>query len=182
MPAEPIPAAVPPRDLVCVAAVAAAHGVRGALKLKSFTAEPESVAAYGPLFDEQGRQLFEIRLLGQVGGALIAEARGIATRDAAEALRGQRLYVPRNRLPAVEEDEFYHADLLGLDAVDDGGRALGKVRAVHDFGAGDLLEIVGEGGTTLMVPFTREAVPTVDLAARRVTVLPPPEIIAGGEA
>jgi 16S rRNA processing protein RimM len=182
MPAEPAPVTVPARDLVCVAAVAAAHGVRGALKLKSFTAEPESVAAYGPLFDGQGRRLFEIRLLGQAGGALIAQAQGIATRDAAEALRGQRLYVPRSRLPAVEEDEFYHADLLGLDVVDGEGRPLGKVRAIHDFGAGDLLDILGADGASLVVPFTREVVPMVDIAARRVTVLPPPEVLAGDQA
>lgn len=178
MPAEPVPA----KDLVCVAAVAAAHGVRGALKLRSFTAEPENVAAYGPLFDENGRKLFEIRLVGHAGGSLIAQAEGITTRDAAEALRGQRLHVPRERLPAVEEDEFYHADLLGLDAVDGEGRPLGKVRAVHDFGAGDLLEIIGEDKSSLVVPFTREVVPVVDIAARRLTVIAPAEVVAGGAA
>lgn len=176
-----MPTPTPARNLVCVAAIAAAHGVRGALKLKSFTAEPESAVAYGPVCDEAGRELFSLRQIGQAGATLIVEAEGIRDRDAAEALRGMRLYVPRDRLPAVEEeDEFYHADLLGLDVVDGEGRPLGTVRAIHDFGAGDLLEIEGAGQPALVVPFTRAVVPVIDLAAGRLTVLPPAETVAAG--
>jgi 16S rRNA processing protein RimM len=160
------------RKLVCVAAVAAAHGVRGALKLKCFTEDPVNVGAYGPVVDEQGRDLFEIRVVGPTKGGVIVEAVGITDRDAAEALRGQRLYVPRERLPAPEADAFYYEDLVGLEVQDAGGKALGRVVAVHDFGAGEVIEYQGEAGRSGMVPFTMAAVPEVDLAAGRLVVAP----------
>ena len=168
----------PAAAMVCVAQVATAHGVRGALRLRTFTEDPESVAAYGPLCDAQGRELFRVAILGQAKGGVIVRAEGIEDRDAAEALRGTRLYVPRERLPEPEPDEFYHGDLVGLEAVDAEGRPRGRVVAVHNFGAGDLIELGAEGGgrgDTVLVPFTREAVPEVDLAAGRIVVVPPPE-------
>ncbi|MFO1074636.1 MAG: ribosome maturation factor RimM [Geminicoccaceae bacterium] len=159
--------------MVCVAQVAAAHGVRGAVKLRCFTAEPESVAAYGPLCDEAGRELFRIRLLGPTQGGMIAQVEGILDRNAAEALRGLRLYVPRSTLPEPEPDEFYHEDLVGLPARDASGAEIGRVTAVLNFGAGDLIELATGDGGSLMLPFTRAAVPEIDLEAGFVVVAPP---------
>jgi 16S rRNA processing protein RimM len=166
--------------MVCVAQVATAHGVRGALKLRCFTEAPESVAAYGPLCDERGNELFRVRIVGHTSGGVIAVADGIADRDAALALRGMRLYVPRARLPEPEEDEFYHEDLIGLVAQDPEGRTLGRIAAVFDFGAGDMLEIAAEDGGRELVPFTRAAVPVIDLAAGVAQVVPPATVEAGG--
>lgn len=159
------------RDLVCVAEVATAHGVRGAMKLRCFTEQPENVALYGPLLDEQGRELLRIRIIGSWRGGVIVEAEGVRDRTAAEFLRGVRLYVPRARLPAVGEDEFYHVDLVGLEARDESGAVLGRVVSVQDFGAGELLEIETAPGRTGFVTFSREAVPEVDLAGGRVVVM-----------
>lgn len=160
-----------PPNLVCVAAVAAAHGVRGALKLKSFTEEPENVAGYGALCDEDGHELFRVRAIGPCKGGIIVTAEGITDRDAAEALRGLRLYVPRDRLPATDDDDtFYHADLIGLAVVTQAGEEIGRVVAVHDFGAGDVLEYVDAAGASQMVAFTLAHVPEVDLDRRRVVV------------
>ncbi|MEZ5904735.1 MAG: ribosome maturation factor RimM [Geminicoccaceae bacterium] len=157
-------------NLVCVAAVAAAHGVRGALKLKSFTEEPGNVAGYGALCDAAGHELFRVRAIGPCKGGIIVAAEGITDRDAAEALRGLRLYVPRDRLPATEDDTFYHADLIGLAVVTEAGQEIGRVVAVHDFGAGDVLEFVDAAGASQMVAFTLAHVPAVDLDQRRVVV------------
>ncbi|MEM1345290.1 MAG: ribosome maturation factor RimM [Pseudomonadota bacterium] len=158
---------------VCVGAVAGAFGVRGEARLKSFCAEPEAIAAYGPLATEDGRH-FEVRLTRSVKGGLAARLSGVATREAAEALKGTRLYAPRTRLPALGDDEFYHADLIGLSVVDPGGTAIGRIKAIFDHGAGDVLEIALPSGDTALLPFTREAVPTVDLASGRVIADPPP--------
>ena len=159
-------------DRVVVAAVAGAFGVRGEVRLKSFTAEPEAVARYGPLLAEDGRA-FEASDLRPIKGGYAARLSGVSTREAAEALRGTRLSVPRERLPALPDDEFYHADLIGLAVHDPGGAEIGRVHAVLEFGAGDILEIVLPGGRTAMLPFTRETVPTVDLAAGRLVADPP---------
>jgi len=159
---------------VCVGAVAGAFGVRGEVRLKSFCAEPGDVAAYGPLETEDGTRRFEVTLLKPVKNGFAARLSGIATKEAADALRGARLYAGREALPALGEDEFYHADLIGLEVRDTGGTLLGTVRAVHDHGAGDLLEVHGPGlKQTVLLPFTRAAVPTVDLASRRVVADPP---------
>lgn len=161
--------------MVCVAQVATAHGVRGALKLRCFTEQPESVAAYGPLHDETGAELFILRIVGTAPGGVIAAAEGITDRDAALAMRGRRLYVPRSRLPAPEPDEFYHEDLVGLVARDPGGAPLGRITGVLDFGAGEMLEVERDSGERELVPFTREAVPLIDLEAGFATVsLPEP--------
>ena len=159
--------------MVCVAQIGAPHGVRGAFRLRCFTEMPESVAAYGPVHDEAGRPLFALRILAEAKGGLIAATPGIADRDAAEALRGLRLFVPRDRLPATEEDEFYHEDLVGLTARAPDGTSLGRVIAVHNHGAGDILEVELEPGRTELVPFTRAAVPAVDLAAGTVELVLP---------
>ncbi len=160
------------QKLVCVAAVAAAHGVRGALKLKTFTEDPLNVGAYGPLLDEAGHELFSVRVTAPTKGGVIVEAAGITDRDAAGALRGLRLFVPRQRLPEPEADSFYYEDLVGLALVDTDGRALGQVIAVHDFGAGEVLEYCDETGQSGMVAFATALVPEVDLARGRVVVVP----------
>jgi len=158
--------------LVCVAAVAAAHGVRGALKLKTFTEDPLNVGAYGPLLDEAGHELFTVRVVAPAKGGVIVEAEGITDRDAAEVLRGLRLFVPRARLPEPEADSFYYEDLVGLEVEDTEGRSLGRVIAVHDFGAGEVLEYRDDAGRDGMVAFTTELVPEVDLAGGRIVVVP----------
>lgn len=166
-----------PDRSVCVGVVTGPHGVGGALRIKSFTARPEDIVAYGPLADETGRRRYGVRLVGAAKGVLIARLSGVEDRNRAEELRGLRLYLPRAALPPPAEEEFYHADLIGLDAVLGDGMPLGRVRAVHDFGAGDTLEIMREGAPPAMVPFTRAVVPIVDLEAGRLVVEPPPGLI-----
>ncbi len=164
-----------PSDLICVGAIAGSFGVRGEARIKSFCAEPEAIADYAPLFTEDGARSFDIVLTRAVKEGFSARLSGVRTKEEADALRGVRLYAPRDRLPSLPDDEFYHADLIGLEVVDTGGRRLGTVHAVHDHGAGDLLEITGpELPQGALIPFTKEAVPTVDLAARRIVADPPP--------
>lgn len=159
---------------ICVARFGAAHGVRGEIRLTSFTHDPADVAGYGALESEDGTQRFEIEALQPSKGQFVARIKGIDDRNAAERLVNMRLYVPRDRLPPAEDGEFYHADLVGLAAVTEGGAPLGKIVAVHNFGAGDLLEIKPDGGgETLLVPFTEAAVPAIDLEAQRLVVIPP---------
>ena len=161
-------------DRVCLGAIAGAFGVKGEVRLKSFTAEPDDVAAYGALETEDGKKSFEITLTGQTKNGLTARLSGVATKEQADGLRGTRLYVDRTRLPEPEEDEFYHADLIGLDAYDTGGTHLGTVKAVHNHGATDLLELrLPNSSATVLLPFTLEAVPTVDLASGRIVADPP---------
>jgi 16S rRNA processing protein RimM len=162
--------------LVCVGAIAGGFGVRGEVRLKSFCAEPAAIAGYAPLVTEDGRS-FGVKIVRPIPGAVAARLTGVATREEAEALKGTRLYAPRDRLPPLPEDEFYHADLIGLLVVDTGGAALGTVRAVLDHGAGDILEIARPGAPDLLLPFTRAAVPAVDLAARRIVADPPPGLL-----
>jgi 16S rRNA processing protein RimM len=162
--------------------VVGVHGVKGLVRVRPFTDEPEAVAAYGALQDERGRRL-KLEAVGRAKGVVLARIEGVADRTQAEALKGARLYVARAALPAIEEAEtYYQADLIGLLAENAEGRALGRVSAVHDFGAGDLLEIEpeagGKRGESLLVPFTREAVPEVDIEAGRVVVLPPDAMAA----
>ena len=164
-------------ERVCLGAFAGAHGVKGQVRIKAFTEVPEDVAAYGPLSDEAGARRFVITLTGRSKGLLLARVEGVGDRDRAEALSGTRLYVDREALPALAEEEFYHADLIGLAAEDLGGRPLGKVKAVHDFGAGAMIELDGgPGGPGLVLPFTRATVPTVDLETGRLVVDPPAEL------
>ena len=162
---------------VCVGAVAGAHGVRGEVRIKSFTRQPEDIAAYGPLENETGDRIFTLTLRRRTRGLLIGSLEGVSDRAAAEALRGTRLYVDRARLPAPEdEDEFYHADLLGLSAIDGGGNRCGKIAAILPAGDAAVLEIdPGGGRETILVPFTREYVPEIDIAAGCIVIDPPEE-------
>jgi 16S rRNA processing protein RimM len=143
------------------------------VKVKPFTEVPEDVAAYGPVEDEAGGRRFTLRVTGQAKGQVIVAVDGIGDRDAAEALKGERLYVERTALPDPEDGTFYHADLIGLTVVTVDGRDLGVVSALFDFGAGDVLELRGPDGKARMLPFTETVVPEVDLQARRLVVDPP---------
>ena len=156
---------------VCLGQIGAPHGVRGEVRLRSFTADPAAITSYGPLETEDGRVL-EIEALRPAKDHFVATLAGIADRNAAERLTNVKLYVPRERLPKPEEpDEYYHADLIGLAAVDRAGNPLGSVIAVHNFGAGDLIELRrGEGEPTELLPFDAVTVPEVDLAAGRLVV------------
>jgi len=159
---------------VCVGQIGAPHGVRGEVRLRSFTAEPETIAAYGPLETEDGRVL-EVESLRPAKDHFVAALAGIGDRDAAEKLANLKLYVPRERLPALAEtDEFYHADLIGLAAVNTAGEPLGTVLAIHNFGAGDLIEIRLSGGKTELVPFNERNVPSVDVGAGKIVIEPSP--------
>jgi 16S rRNA processing protein RimM len=160
-----------PADRVCVGAIAGSFGVKGEVRLKSFCTNPADIASYGPLFTEDGTRSFKVTLTRPVAGGLGARLSGVATKEQADALKGVSLYADREKLPPAADDEFYHADLIGLAAVDTGGGVLGTVRAIHNHGAGDLIEVLGPGmKAALLVPFTRAAVPTVDIAAGRIIV------------
>jgi 16S rRNA processing protein RimM len=163
-------------ERVRVARIGAAHGIRGEVRLWPFTQDPMDVASYGELETEDGARRFVIEALRPAKDFLVARLVGVADRDAAEKLTNLELFVPRERLPDIEEaDTYYHADLVGLAAVTVEGVTLGTVTAIHNFGAGDIIEITPEGGTPLMLTFTEAAVPEVDLDARRIVVVPPPE-------
>jgi 16S rRNA processing protein RimM len=155
--------------------------VHGAIRVKSFTANPEDIAGYGPVENESGDRCFELQLIGVAKGVLIARISGVEDRNQAETLRGLRLYLPRSALPRTGADEYYHADLLGLEAVLGDGTPVGRVRAIHDFGAGDTLELARPGAPPVMVPFTRSVVPVVDPAAGRLVLVPPPGLLDDGE-
>jgi 16S rRNA processing protein RimM len=171
-------------ERICVAQIGGAHGLRGEVKLKSFTADPMAVTDYGPLTTEDGSATFEIEAVRAAKDHLIARFRGVGDRDTAERLANVRLFAARERLPSLAADEFYHADLIGLTAVTADGTEIGTVVAVHDFGAGDIIELQPRGGgTSIMLPFTAAFVPSVDLANGRIVVAPleaPPE--SGGSA
>lgn len=164
-------------ERVCVGAIAGAFGVKGEVRLKSFTADPAAIAGYAPLFTEDGKRSFGVTLTGVIPNGLSARLTGVRTRDEAEALKGTQLFADRARLPALEDDEFYHADLIGLSVRDAGGTELGRVLSVQNHGAGDMIEVMGPGmKQSLMLPFTRAVVPTVDIAGRRLVVDLPEEI------
>ncbi|MCX8507269.1 MAG: ribosome maturation factor RimM [Rhodobacteraceae bacterium] len=163
-------------DRICVGAISGAFGVAGEVRLKSFCAQPEAIAAYAPLWTADGKRSFTLKLTRGTGTGLTARLSGVTSKEEADALRGVELYADRDRLPNLPDDEFYHSDLIGLEVMDSGGALLGHVRAIHNHGAGDILEIFGPGRkTTLLLPFTKAAVPTVDLTARRIIADPPEE-------
>jgi 16S rRNA processing protein RimM len=166
------------RDRVCVAVVAGAHGLRGALRLRCFTERPEDVAAYGPVFTHDDERSFTLRVIGAARGGVLARASEIDDRDAAEALRGTELFVPRAALPEPAPEEFYYSDLEGMEALRPDGSRLGVVHGVDNFGAGDLIEVAADDGQRISLPFTREVVPTIDLERRRLVVRPPAELEA----
>ena len=169
----------PANDHLDVARVGAAHGIKGEVRMTSFTADPMDVAKYSPLLADDGRtfRILAARPAGKSAATLIVRFDGIADRTAAEALNGLDLSVPRSALGKPDDDEFFHADLIGLSAVTPDGAPLGTVIAVQNYGAGDLIEIAPARGNTILVPFTRAAVPAVDLPGRRVVVDPPPGLI-----
>jgi 16S rRNA processing protein RimM len=161
-------------ERILVGAIAGAFGVKGEVRLKSFCAEPADIARYAPLWAADGRT-YGVTIVRPIPQGFAARLTGVATREQAEALRGTRLFADRARLPSLPDDEFYHADLIGLDVVDAGGAPLGQVRAVLNHGAGDILDVQAPGRPALLLPFTRAVVPTVDLAARRIVADPPGE-------
>lgn len=164
------------RGLVLLGRIAGAHGIRGEVRINSFTAAPEDVAAYGELTDGRGRAFVIERLRPVKGTAVAAQLQGVRDRTAAEALHGTELFVERAKLPEPDEDEWYYEDLIGLEAVTGEGELAGRVLAVQNFGAGDLLEIRRTNAReTLFVPFTKAAVPVVDVKGRRIVIQPPPE-------
>ncbi|MEM9523836.1 MAG: ribosome maturation factor RimM [Pseudomonadota bacterium] len=163
------------KDRICVGAIAGAFGVHGEVRLKSFCVEPEAIFAYSPLTDEKGETEYTPKITRVLKNGFAARLSGIHGREQAEALKGLRLYTYRDRLPALPDDEFYHADLIGLDVLDTGGTLLGKVTAVLNHGAGDLLEVRAPNtdDATLLLPFTQEIVPVLDLGAGRLIADPP---------
>ena len=164
-------------ELICIGAIAGAFGVHGEVRLKSFCAQPADIASYGALATKDGRRRFDIDLTRPVAGGLAARLSGVATREEAEALKGTQLFVARSDLPDLPEDEFYYTDLIGLEARDPGGAILGRVTAILNHGAGDILEIRGSLlPESLLLPFTRASVPLVDLKAGLVIVDPPEEV------
>jgi 16S rRNA processing protein RimM len=161
---------------ICVARIGAAHGVRGAVKLWTFTEDPLAVKHYGPLMTKDGARQFEVTHVREAKDHLVATLKGIATREEAERLNGIELYIAREKLPETDEGEYYHADLIGLAAVNAAQEPLGRVIAIHNFGAGDIIEIAPAKGATMLLPFTNAVVPTVDLAGGRVVIELPQEI------
>ena len=159
---------------LCVGVITAPHGVRGQVRVKSFTAEPEDIAAYAPLTDADGATEYRLQFVGKAKGVLLAKVGGIGDRDAADALRGVELFVERDLLPQIEDsDEFYYADLIGLAAKLPDGFSYGTVKALHDYGAGDMIEFALKGSGDIVLPFTKDVVPEVNLEAGFVTVEPP---------
>ena len=157
-----------PDDKICIGAISGVHGVRGLVKLQSFAENPHAFSDYGPLLDEAGR-IVKLEVLSSLKGQFLAKIEGVADRSAAEAIKGKQLYVSRAALPAPLTGEYYHADLIGLTAIKTDGTMLGKVAAVHNYGAGDVLEI-RHGNDEILLPFVKSFVPHVDLAAGRLTI------------
>jgi 16S rRNA processing protein RimM len=160
-------------ELICVGAVTGARGVKGDVRIKSFTANPQDIASYGPLYDKTGNVAYELKVTGQAKDQLIGRIVGTPDRTAAEKLRGLQFFVPRYNLPTIDDDEFYFSDLIGLNVEDTRGKALGIISSIENFGAGDILEIVGVINGGLMVSFTKETVPQVDIQNGFVVINPP---------
>lgn len=153
-------------DRVCVGAIAGSFGVKGEVRLKSFCAEPEAIDTYGPLSSEDGSSAWDVKISRAIKNGFAARLSGVRSKEAADALRGTRLYAPRDTLPDLPDDEFYHADLIGLTVFDTGGVELGQIKAILNHGAGDLLEIVVKAEKQpFLLPFTKANVPTVDISA-----------------
>lgn len=168
-----------PAERVLIGVVVRPHGVRGLVRIRSFAADPAALGAYGPVSDRDGRRSFRIEPVSVDKDMVTARVAGVADRDAAESLRGMELFLPRTALPAPADEEYYHHDLVGLAAVSTEGADLGRVVAVENFGAGDVLELLLPSGRPAMVPFTRDFVPVVDIAAGRVVVDAAPGVLDG---
>ena len=170
-------------DLIPVGAIAGAYGVRGELRVKSYCAVPEDIENYSPLSNEDGSKTFALAILRPIKNGFAARIPEVATKEDADALRGTTLYAERGQLPSLPDDEFYHADLIGLEVYDTGGVLLGHVKTVQNHGADDLLELQLAGSSaTVFLPFTKAAVPTVDLAAGRIVADPPLGILPEKDA
>ncbi|MBW4709292.1 ribosome maturation factor RimM [Roseobacter sp. YSTF-M11] len=161
-------------DRICVGAIGGAYGVRGEVRIKSFCAVPEDIETYSPLTDESGARNFHLAIIRSIKNGFAARIAEVASKEDADALKGVQLFAGRDQLPSLPDDEYYHADLVGLQVIDTGGVVLGTVKQVLDHGAGDLLEVQRPGSSeTVLLPFTLTAVPTVDLATARVIADPP---------
>lgn len=162
-------------DRICVGVLLGAFGVKGEVRLKSFCAEPSAIGNYGMLTNEDATLSFDLRLIAPVKQGFSARIKGIQYKDQADQLNGVSLWVQREILPNLPDDEFYHSDLIGLDVFDTGGEKIGKVANVIDHGAGDILEILSQKSKTgkILLPFTKHAVPTIDLATKRIIIDPP---------
>lgn len=164
-------------EMICVGAIGGAYGVRGEVRIKSFTADPLAIERYSPVQTTDGER-YAIVVVRPVKNGISVRLSGVDSKEEADALRGQELFVPRACLPNLPDDEFYHSDLIGLDVVDVGGAAVGVIKAVQNHGAGDLLEVTLAGQSkTVLVPFTKAGVPTVDLTAKRVVIDPPAGVL-----
>lgn len=169
---------MPSAELICVGAIGGAYGVRGEVRLKSFCAVPSDIADYSPLSSEDGSQTFTLTLTRPIKNGFAGRLSGISTKEQADAIKGLQLYARRDQLPSLPDDEYYHADLIGLEVVDTGGALLGHVKSVQNHGAGDLLELHGPNlPATVLLPFTLAVVPTVDLVAGRIVADPPDGLI-----
>jgi len=161
-------------DRICVGAIAGSFGVKGEVRLKSFCADPTAIADYAPLFDETGSKEFTVEIIRAVNNGFAAHLSGVTTKEQADALRGTQLFANRAQLPDLTDDEYYHTDLIGLTVLDTGGTDLGQIKSVQTHGAGDLLEITPPNSSaTILIPFTRANVPTIDLKSNRVIIDPP---------
>ena len=167
------------KELVCLGVVGGPHGVRGLVRIRTFTETPEDVAAYGPVIDDAGR-LWRLSVESPWKAGVIARIEGIRDRDAAERLKGQKLHIERQALPEPDDDTYYHADLIGLEVRLASGGAVGRIVAVQDFGAGDLLDVRLDTGGTALLPFTATAVPEVHVSEGYVIAAPTPELTGEG--
>ncbi|WP_187430538.1 Ribosome maturation factor RimM [Roseobacter fucihabitans] len=159
---------------VCVGAIGGSYGVRGELRIKSFCAVAEDIESYSPLTCDTGNRAFHLALIRPIKNGFVARIAEVTGKEEADALKGTQLFARRDQLPSLPDDEYYHADLIGLQVLDTGGTLLGSVKNVLDHGAGDLLDIQRPGSSeTVLLPFTRVAVPTVDLGMGRIVVDPP---------
>ena len=173
--------AAPENDRVCLGIVTGPQGLQGAVRIRSYTACSEDIASYGLLSDVAGEREFSIRILRSTKKGLIAELSGVDNRSAAEEIKGLELYVSREKLPELEEEEFYYFDLIGLGVENEHGEDIGKVIMMDNYGAGEVMEVMLSDGGALLLPFNREAVPVVDLAAGKIQIVRPIEVNSGQE-
>lgn len=168
-------------DLLCVGVIGTARGLRGDLRVKSFTEDINAIGSYGPLTDASGTKTFKVKVIGQQKGQVLVRIQGVNDRNAADALKGQELYVARDRLPQPDEDEFYFSDLIGLDAELTDGTPFGRVVEAEDHGAGTFLELLTKDFGRVLVPFTKANVPDVDIAGGKLVIDPPDGLLEPGE-
>jgi 16S rRNA processing protein RimM len=168
-----------PGNLIQLGRIAAAHGLKGEVKIESYTENPRDIASFGALRDDSGAARFTLHLTGTAGRLLIARVDGCATREQAEKLQGQTLWLPRELLPPLRKGQTYHADLVGMDVMLESGERYGRIHAVHNFGAGDVIEITRTDGNNEMLPFASHFFPKIESEQRRVIISPPEYLSAG---